>query len=80
MYMLISSPLIFLAFAIFTALFAQGQPDKNELSPYLSLTFNLWPFFVIPILTCIVANSLLNMEIKTIIFLITKATIGLLTA
>ena len=44
MYMLISSPLIFLAFAIFTALFAQGQPDKNELSPYLSLTFNLWPF------------------------------------
>lgn len=64
MYMLISSPLIFLAFAIFTALFAQGQPDKNKLSPYLSLTFNLWPFFVIPILTCIVANSLLNMEIK----------------
>lgn len=68
MYTLFLSPLLFLVFAIFTSLFAQQSPNKSDISPYVSITFNLWPFFIIPIISCIVANSFINMEIQNHLF------------
>lgn len=68
MFVLFLSPLFFLMFAIFTALFAQGTSNKQELSPYLSLLFNLWPYFVVPIILCMACNSLINIEKKNNVF------------
>lgn len=68
MYILFLSPLFFLGFAIFTALFAQSNPDKHDLSPFLSLLFNLWPYFVIPIIICISCNSMIGIEKRNGLF------------
>lgn len=68
MYILFLSPLFFLAFALFTALFAQSSPNQHDLSPFLSLLFNLWPYFVMPIIICISCSSMIGIEKRNSLF------------
>ncbi|PTE90219.1 lantibiotic immunity ABC transporter MutE/EpiE family permease subunit [Staphylococcus epidermidis] len=68
MYVLFLSPLFFLGFALFTALFAQSSPNKDDISPFLSLLFNLWPYFVMPIIICIACSSMIGIEKRNGLF------------
>ncbi|NHM74036.1 lantibiotic immunity ABC transporter MutE/EpiE family permease subunit (plasmid) [Staphylococcus agnetis] len=69
MYVLFLSPLVFLCFSIFTAVFAKSNSlTPNGLSPYITLLFNLWPIAFIPIVVCLACYSLIMIETRNKMF------------
>lgn len=62
--LLLAIPIFFLAFAIFSNIYAEQQPSTNV---FLTIIYNLWPIFFLPVGLAMACGMNINQEKKLVI-------------